>query len=94
VHGLFFPPAATDYVSAGNVYDLIAYGLLLWSIVRRTADDIALGAARSERLRLSRDLHDGLAQQLALLRLRPDRAGDLATPAHERARDLASAAFG
>jgi signal transduction histidine kinase len=88
LHAILVPAVASDFVTTGDVFRLIAYGLLVSSLAWRTAADVAARTARSERLRLSRELHDGLAQQLALLRLRLARAAELASPASGPAYDL------
>lgn len=85
---VFFPSLPTDYVSAADGFRLVAYVLLLSNVMRHTGHDFAATATQNERLRLSRELHDGLAQQLAILRLRLDRVAELTPKSDERARDL------
>ena len=88
VHAFLFPGLVTEYVSTGDGYRLVAYGLLLASVMWRTAQDVAASASHRERLRLSRELHDGLAQQLAALGLRLGRIADATSLADDRAHDL------
>jgi signal transduction histidine kinase len=65
---------------------------LLFGLTVRLGGDLAERAAHEERLRLSREIHDGLTQQLALLRIRLARAAALDRTAEQRAYDLAGAA--
>jgi signal transduction histidine kinase len=88
---LFFPPVDVNYISTGDVFRLAAYVTLLLSLVARIGGEIAERAARQERLRLSRDLHDGLAQQLSLLNLRLARAASPSRPQERRDQDLEAA---
>jgi signal transduction histidine kinase len=88
VQAILFPPMAADYLSTGDVVRLAAYALLVSNLVWRTAADVGDRTARGERMRLSRELHDGLAQQLALLQLRLARAIDAGDPSDQRAREL------
>jgi signal transduction histidine kinase len=87
-HAMLFPSLPTDYVATGDAFRLVAYGLLLSSAMWRTAQDFAATATHKERLRLSRELHDGLAQQLAMLRLRLGRVAGVTTVSDRRSRDL------
>jgi signal transduction histidine kinase len=88
VHALLSPSVATEYVSTGDGLRLIAYGLLLASVMSRTARDVAVSAGQTERLRLSRELHDGLSQQLAALGLRVGRLADATPLTDHRTHDL------
>ncbi len=88
LHAILFPSEPTEYVATGDAFRLVAFGLLLSNVMWRTAQDFAATATQSERLRLSRELHDGLAQQLAMLRLRLGRVAEVTMLADPRAHDL------
>jgi len=88
LQAVLIPAMASDYVVSGDAFRLAAYGLLLSNLIWRTVADIADRTVHQERLRLSRELHDGLAQQLALLHLRIGRAAEFDRPVNEVARDL------
>jgi signal transduction histidine kinase len=88
---LLFPPVADGYVSLADGFRLCAYGGLLASIVAGFGHEFAAQASREERVRLSRELHDGLVQLLSLLHLRVSRAMSSDRPADARARDLETA---
>ncbi len=68
LYSVAFPPIP-EYVSIGDACRLAAYVVLLASFVSEAVHDVGTRAADTERLRISRELHDGLAQQLALLNL-------------------------
>jgi signal transduction histidine kinase len=91
-HALLFPPLTVDYVSSGDLCELVGFCVLLSSLVSRLGDEIAHRASHDERLRLSRELHDGLAQQLALLHIRLGASSSepCATPAHARDMEFAA----
>jgi signal transduction histidine kinase len=88
VNTVLFPRLPVDYVSAADGFRLVAYGLLLSNIMWHTGQDFAATATHNERMRLSRELHDGLAQQLAMLRLRLGRVAEITTMSDERSHDL------
>jgi signal transduction histidine kinase len=88
---LLFPPVDVDYVSLGGLFRLLAYLTLLFGLIARTGRDIAEQAAHVERLRLSRELHDGLAQHLGLLILLLSRAREPHRPPERVSRDLENA---
>lgn len=84
---LLFPSAYPHWFYLGDVFRLGGYGMLavggvreLLAVWRRLADVAVL----EERRRLARDLHDGLAQELAYISAEAD--GELATAA-QRALD-------
>ena len=61
---------AADWVTPGDGLRLIAYGIALAVALSRHAEmreAVAAGALNAERKRLARDLHDGLAQDLAFI---------------------------
>jgi signal transduction histidine kinase len=61
---------AADWVTPGGGLRLVAYGIVLAVALRRHAEmreTVAAGALNEERKRLARDLHDGLAQDLAFV---------------------------
>ncbi len=88
VHAILFPSEPSEYVATGDAFQLVAFGLLLSNVMWRTAQDFAATATQSERLRLSRELHDGLAQQLAMLRLRLGRVAEVTMLVDPRSHDL------
>jgi signal transduction histidine kinase len=88
INSVLFPLLPTDYVAAADAFCLVAYGLLLSNILWRTTQDCAALATHHERLRLSRELHDGFAQQLAMLRMRLARVLEVTSPSDQRSHDL------
>jgi signal transduction histidine kinase len=67
---LVLPVVPADWVTPADALRLGACGLLLAVSVRlyrRSHDQLARDAVSAERLRIARDLHDGLAQDLAFI---------------------------
>jgi signal transduction histidine kinase len=64
------PAAAVDWVTPGDGLRVAAYGMLLTVALRRylrTGQETARAALNEEREWIARDLHDGLAQDLAFI---------------------------
>jgi signal transduction histidine kinase len=60
-------------VHAGDVLRLLSCAVLLWAAAGEIATVVAARAAARERRRIARDLHDGVAQELAFIRRRAAR---------------------
>jgi signal transduction histidine kinase len=67
------PPVAHDWVHLGDVMRLLFCVVLLWAAVVEVAGEVAARAAQRERRRIARDLHDGVAQELAFIQRRAAR---------------------
>jgi signal transduction histidine kinase len=82
---LSMPAVATDWVTPRDGLRLAAYLLVVASAFTRymrTRDDQTRAAISSERERLARDLHDGLAQDLACIATQSQRLGLRLGPDH------------
>src|SRR5262249_41805161 len=77
-----------EYVASGDVFRVVAYLLLLSTLMWRTAREFAANASHDERLRLSRELHDGLAQHIAVSQLRLARVVEDTARSDPRRHDL------
>jgi signal transduction histidine kinase len=86
-----FPPIVRDYVGVGDLFRLLAYLVLLGNLFVLVISEVAERTLREERLRLSRELHDGLAQELGLLQFHLERAAAEAGPGDALARELDTA---
>ncbi len=76
VESISMPAAAASWVTPAAVLRLIAFTMILTATLlasARTRRDEALAAVIAERQRIARDLHDGLAQDLATIKLRAQR---------------------
>jgi signal transduction histidine kinase len=71
INYFLYPSAYTDWVYLGDLFRLGFFALLLVAALREIVGywrAAAAAAAMNERQRLARDLHDGLAQEVAFLR--------------------------
>jgi signal transduction histidine kinase len=74
-----FPPLGADSVHLGDILRVTAWGVLLTGVVNEMRARISLrneAAIAGERRRLARELHDGVAQELAFIRRRAGRLGE------------------
>jgi signal transduction histidine kinase len=93
VHYALLPPVGHDWVHIGDVLRLLFFVVLLWAAVAEVAASVATRAADHERRRIARDLHDGVAQELAYIHRRATRlvgqpdAADIVIAAERALRD-------
>jgi signal transduction histidine kinase len=67
---LYTPSLHPGWIGAGEELSLVGFALILGAAVlleRRVRRQLAKSAALAERARVARDLHDGLAQDLAII---------------------------
>lgn len=70
VNFFFYPSLYTEWVSSGDAFRLLFYVTVLIAIAREVRlywQTAAEAAVLEERRRIARDLHDGLAQELAFI---------------------------
>jgi signal transduction histidine kinase len=85
LQSLAIPALATNWVTPRDGLRLAAYALLLGGVYHEYAKmrrAEALAAISSERERIARDLHDGLAQDLACIAAQGQRLGTELRPEH------------
>lgn len=85
VNFVIYPTLFTHYVSMGDMFRLLVQCVLLLVCVREIRSywhGYAEGAVLAERRRIARDLHDGVAQDLAFILRRAQRMG---TAGHDAA---------
>jgi signal transduction histidine kinase len=79
LHYVLFPPLNASWVYTGDVLRLLFYAVLLAAAAREIGEywrGLAANAVLEERRRLARELHDGVAQELAFIGRRSRRLAD------------------
>jgi signal transduction histidine kinase len=92
-HALLFPPIQSEWVYTGTLFRLAFYLVLLVGAaieIERYWRGLANEAVLEERRRIARDLHDGVAQELAYIDRASRRLAD--TAGDEAARQITAAA--
>jgi signal transduction histidine kinase len=85
LHYLALPTLAPDWVAPREGIRSAAFAFILVALLRQDAKarlSLARAAATDERRRLARDLHDGLAQDLAFIAAHGDRMTSVAGAEH------------
>jgi signal transduction histidine kinase len=93
LHYLLFPPFQADWVYTGDVLRLLFYTVLLVAGAREINEywrGLAASAVFEERRRIARELHDGVAQELAFIGRRARRLAS--RTGVDEARQIAAAA--
>lgn len=70
------PPITHEWVHLGDALRLLFCVVLLWAAALEVAGSVAARATARERRRIARELHDGVAQELAFIRRRAERLDD------------------
>ncbi len=79
LHYILFAPLQADWVYTGDLLRLLFYGVLFAAAAREIAEywhTLAANAVLEERRRIARELHDGVAQELAFISRRGRRLAD------------------
>jgi signal transduction histidine kinase len=76
LHYVLLPPPGSELLHVGDVLRLLFCVVLLWAAVCEVAALVERRAAERERKRLARDLHDGVAQELAFIHRRAARLSE------------------